>query len=177
MLALLVIGCPQRPQRVQELRRKRGWSAAGLAEECAELGMPELNRSVIANIESGRRRYVSTDELLTLAYALDVAPIHLMVPIEVDESTDAHQYPVTPDRFLPVPAARAWIRGEFPPPGRDPRTYYAEVPRAEFTPPQPSPEQITETGQTVERHRERVDQVKPQRAGKRATTREDRNTT
>ena len=61
--------------RVQELRRKRGWSAEALAEECADLGMPALNRSVIANIESGRRTYVSVEELLTLAYALDVAPV------------------------------------------------------------------------------------------------------
>src|SRR5437899_1355429 len=132
--------------RVQELRRKRGWSAEALAEECADLGMPALNRSVIANIESGRRTYVSVEELLTLAYALDVAPVHLLVPVEVDETADAHRYQVAPDRFLPIPAAREWIRGQLCPPGRDPRTYHSEVPREEWQARQLGVEQITEAG-------------------------------
>jgi transcriptional regulator with XRE-family HTH domain len=124
--------------RVKELRQKRGWSAAALADECAELGMPALNRSVIANLESGRRTYVSTDELLVFAYALDVAPVHLMVPLEEDDSIEQHRYYVTPGHAMHVPVTRQWIRGEFCPPGRDPRTYFSEVPREEWQPPKNS---------------------------------------
>lgn len=164
-------------QRVQDLRRKRGWSAAALAEECADLGMPALNRSVIANIESGRRPYVTTDELLTLAYALDVAPVHLLVPLEINETVDAHRYRATPDRFLSIPVAREWIRGRICPPGRDPRTYHSEVPRQEWEVPPLSTEQITKAGQAVEQRRQLEDQLIPRRAGKRNAQRTNRKDT
>lgn len=105
--------------------------------------MPELNRSVIANIESRRRKAVTLEEALTLAYVLDVAPVHLMVPIDVDEEKyDAERYLLTPDVRGPIPKARAWIRGDFCPPGRDPRAYWSEVPAEEFKPERPSDEEI-----------------------------------
>jgi hypothetical protein len=59
---------------------------AELAARCAELGAGHLTENVIENIESGRRdkqgrrrRDVTVDELLTLAVALNVAPVHLLV--------------------------------------------------------------------------------------------------
>ncbi|WP_328410343.1 helix-turn-helix domain-containing protein [Nocardia sp. NBC_00403] len=116
-------------QAVTALRKKQGWTADELATECERLGMPSLNRSVIANIESGRRKYVSIDELCCLAFALDVAPVHLLIPIG-DEEVDF--YSATPQAMLPIRKARQWVRGEWVPPGRDPRLYFANVPAEEF---------------------------------------------
>lgn len=91
--------------------------------------MPGLNRSVLANIESGRRKYVSVDETLTLAWVLDVAPVHLMIPID----SDRDEYGASPEQAMPVHRARAWLRGEWCPPGTDERLYWSEVPRSEFS--------------------------------------------
>lgn len=70
---------------------------------------------MLANIESGRRSYVTVAELLTLAYVLDVAPVHLLVPTEVDEDVSDDQYAICPDVFLPIPHAREWVRGNHAP--------------------------------------------------------------
>lgn len=113
--------------RVRELRRKRGWSAAHLAAEMARVGVG-WDRSIVANLESGRRAAVSVEELFALAATLSVAPIHLCVPTveEVEELT----YRVAPgERPISPSYARAWIRGITP--IGDPRIYFAEVPAAE----------------------------------------------
>jgi transcriptional regulator with XRE-family HTH domain len=57
---------------INRLRHERGWSAQRLAEECARLGLPSLTRGTIAKIESGARKSVTADELITLARALEV---------------------------------------------------------------------------------------------------------
>jgi transcriptional regulator with XRE-family HTH domain len=66
--------------RVQQLRKRRGWTARQLAEACAATGSPQLTENVIANIEAGRRdkqgrrrRDVTVDELVAFARALDVS--------------------------------------------------------------------------------------------------------
>lgn len=70
-------------KHMREIRKRRGWSAHDLADKCLELDPDTaLNRSVIANLESGRRGSVSVDEVVLLALALDVAPTHLTVPAE-----------------------------------------------------------------------------------------------
>ena len=119
---------------VVALRKEKGWTAADLAKECERLGMPSLNRPVIANIESNRRKYISVDELCCLAYALDVAPIHLLAPLARGD-VSADRYQVTPDVFIPTTAARAWIKGDWCPPATDPRRYFAnsQVPPEEFS--------------------------------------------
>ena len=58
-----------------------------LADRTAELGMP-IPRSVLANLESGRRDTVSVAEVLVLAAALDVAPIELICPVGFDKQTE-----------------------------------------------------------------------------------------
>ena len=50
-----------------------------LADRTDELGMP-IQRSVLANFESGRRETVSVAELIILARALEVAPLELLIP-------------------------------------------------------------------------------------------------
>ncbi|MCF3960587.1 helix-turn-helix domain-containing protein [Streptomyces fuscigenes] len=67
----------------RELRRhrtERSISAQQLADACARLGHPALQRTVISNIENGRRRDVSVADLLVLAAALEVAPAALVFP-------------------------------------------------------------------------------------------------
>jgi transcriptional regulator with XRE-family HTH domain len=70
-------------RRVQELRQRRGWSVARLAEECARTGAPELTESVLTNMLTRRRRGasrprdVTIDEVVALARALDVPPVGL----------------------------------------------------------------------------------------------------
>ena len=54
-------------------------SVQKLADVTDELGMP-IPRSVLANLESGRRETVTVAEVLVLAAALDVAPIDLICP-------------------------------------------------------------------------------------------------
>jgi transcriptional regulator with XRE-family HTH domain len=75
-------------QRIKDLRLERGWTADDLAKRCAEVGAPEITSAVIANIETGRkdktgrrRRDVTIDEVLKLAYALEVPPVRLFVPL------------------------------------------------------------------------------------------------
>jgi len=64
-------------RRIRELRDARGWSARTLAEELGKIGYPQLNRSTVASIESGRRSYITVDELFALARVLDVSPLAL----------------------------------------------------------------------------------------------------
>jgi transcriptional regulator with XRE-family HTH domain len=65
---------------VRRYRQAAGLSTQRLADRCAELGLP-LRRSVLANLESGRRDSVSVAELLVLAAALGVAPVLLVLPV------------------------------------------------------------------------------------------------
>jgi len=114
--------------RVRDLRTKRGWSGADLAAAMRAVGIP-WERVVVAKLESGRRATVSPSELLALAYVLNVAPVHLMVP---PDDPDA-PYVVTPEITRTRAAARAWIRGVAPvDDDMDWRQFFAEVPREEF---------------------------------------------
>src|SRR4051812_45882768 len=114
-------------QRVQEVRRRRGWnSAERFAAECDRAGVPHLTASVIANIESGRpdgqgrrRRDVSVEELLALAYVLEVSPLDLLVRPE----DDVKPYHVTPGRADSARAVRLWIGGHSPLLGMDQRRF------------------------------------------------------
>jgi hypothetical protein len=63
-----------------EIRRLRGKrSTQWLSNRTAELGS-EVTRSVISDLEVGRRRYLTTAELIVIALALDTAPIALLYP-------------------------------------------------------------------------------------------------
>ncbi|MGW6879271.1 helix-turn-helix domain-containing protein [Streptomyces goshikiensis] len=129
-------------QRAQELRKRQGLTAKDLAERCRLIGAPGLTASVIANIESGRRdlngrrrRQVTLEEWLILAQALNVAPIHLLVPIGGDKD----DYKIVPKgptphgtHRAPLGEIRAWVRGETTLHGTDERLYYSEVPQGEW---------------------------------------------
>jgi transcriptional regulator with XRE-family HTH domain len=113
---------------VKDLRAKRRLSAEGLADAMREVGVP-FDKTVIANLETGRRRFVTVQELLALAYVLDVAPTHLLVPTD---GTGDEVYLVTPTYGSTVTHVRHWIRGQQPIGPQDARTYFTEVPLHEF---------------------------------------------
>jgi len=112
---------------VREARDRRGWTAEQLAERCAAAGMRQLDRSTIANIETGRRRRIGVDEWLVLAHVLDVAPLHLLLPRDDDD-----QVAVTPTVTVTAAQARRWAAGREPLPGGDERTFRYEVPDSEY---------------------------------------------
>jgi transcriptional regulator with XRE-family HTH domain len=91
-------------RRYREQRRPK-LSTQQLADRTAELGMP-IPRSVLANLESGRRDSVSVAEVLVLAAALDVAPIDLICPVGFDKTTE-----MLPGREMDPLVARRWFTG------------------------------------------------------------------
>lgn len=110
-------------RRVREVRERRGLSGAKLAERLRAVGLG-WDRNVVANLENGRRASVDVAELLALAYVLDVAPIHLLVPI--DDKTAAYQ--VTENLMAEVDQVRAWVRGFQGLAGTTLRDFYSEAP-------------------------------------------------
>ena len=121
--------------RIKEVRTRRGLTAAQLAIRCAGVGRPDLTASAISNIETGRRdntgrrrRDVTVDELLALAKALQVSPVHLLVPPAADDEP----YQVTPEVAAPALHVREWVRGYGLLPGDDRQVYLSEVPPGEF---------------------------------------------
>lgn len=71
---------------VNRLRGKR--SAQWLADQTRGLGY-EVSRSLISDLENGRRRYVTTAELIILAAALNTSPVALMYPGPYQSDVDA----------------------------------------------------------------------------------------
>ena len=71
---------------VKELRGKR--PAQWLADRTDELGL-KMTRQTITDLENGRRRYVTTAELVVLAKALDTAAIMLLYPPPYSEEVEA----------------------------------------------------------------------------------------
>ena len=96
-------------KRIKKLRELRGLSAQKLAHLCNELGAPEINRQVITNLENGRRKIVTIDEVLVLAHALNAPPVLLFTPVGWDAALK-----VTPTVSLPPMEAMRWVSGEEP---------------------------------------------------------------
>jgi transcriptional regulator with XRE-family HTH domain len=63
---------------VRRLRDARGWSVRQVAERCALVGRDDMTRSLLANVENGRRPYITLDELDTLANVFNVAASTLL---------------------------------------------------------------------------------------------------
>lgn len=117
--------------RLKEARSRRGWTAKQLAEQCAAHGLPRLTHAVLNNIESGRpdaegrrRRDISVDELLALAFILDVAPAHLL---GIPEGARTAVAVVPGCKVSDNAELQQWVRGEQPLPGMDERRYFASA--------------------------------------------------
>lgn len=95
-------------RQVKRLRDRQGISAQRLADRCAELGHPEVNRSVIADIESRRER-VSIDEVMVLAAALNTPATLLIAPLGNNEKVA-----VTAKTVIHPHLLLDWLMGEEP---------------------------------------------------------------
>jgi transcriptional regulator with XRE-family HTH domain len=91
--------------RVREARDGRGWTQQQLADRMTERGYP-IDRTMVLRVEKGRK-HVSLREVFAFAVALDVDPLHLIIPLEDDAPVA-----ITERVTLPAVTARKWIRGE-----------------------------------------------------------------
>ena len=69
---------------MRALRDARGWSAPRLAEELQAVGL-NWDKSVVSNLENGRRRFVSVDELVALGVVFQVTPVALLLDLTAPE--------------------------------------------------------------------------------------------
>lgn len=122
-------------QRVRETRNRKGFTAEQLAVALKARGL-EWDRQTVTKLETGRRQNVSVVEWLTLSRALDVSPLHLLVPLEEVD------FWVTPGEAMPASRVRSWVRGSDPLPGTDERIFRSEVPLTEL----PSSGRLTSEG-------------------------------
>jgi transcriptional regulator with XRE-family HTH domain len=93
--------------RIKAARRARGFdSAAALAEAIPGAG---LSRSILANIESGRKVDMNVVDLLNIAMALKVPVSYLLAPLTRPE--DPLDLPGLSDAFTGMTAAEfdAWL--------------------------------------------------------------------
>ncbi|OHV45006.1 hypothetical protein BBK14_09535 [Parafrankia soli] len=108
----MVIGEVRRHRQAQDM------SAAELSDACARLGLP-VHRSVIANLEGGRRGSVTIAELIAFAAALDVAPAQLLCPVGYADEVE-----MPPGRIRPTWDAFEWITGACPEQTETPVAHY-----------------------------------------------------
>jgi transcriptional regulator with XRE-family HTH domain len=73
----------RRLHHIRELRRRHGWTQQELADRLNQLGA-HIDRAAVAKVELEKRR-LTLDEAFHYALALDVAPVHLLVPTDGDE--------------------------------------------------------------------------------------------
>lgn len=74
-------------KEVQRLRKAAGLTAQQLGDRAEQLGM-KMTRQAISDLENGRRRYVTTAELVILAAALNTSPVNLVYPGPYDLQVD-----------------------------------------------------------------------------------------
>lgn len=66
-------------REVQRLRKAAGLTAQQLGDRAGQLGL-KMTRQAISDLENGRRRYVTTAELVILAASLNTSPVNLVYP-------------------------------------------------------------------------------------------------
>lgn len=72
---------------VAELRKRRGWDQKRLAELVTDAGRP-MSASMIGKVEAGARR-VDVDDLVALAFALEVSAARLLLSAHRDPDDQA----------------------------------------------------------------------------------------
>ena len=108
--------------RLREVRRLKGWTQQQLADALASAGV-KLDASGITRMERGTRG-VTLDDVIAIAAALGVSPLHMLVPLENDEALN-----IAPGLTADTADVRAWIRGQRPLRDTDDdRLFYAQTP-------------------------------------------------
>lgn len=74
-------------KRIEQVRHQRGWTRRELADRCDQIGASHITATVITDLETRRRssRKFTIDELLVLAYVLEVPPLFLFAPADGTE--------------------------------------------------------------------------------------------
>ncbi len=111
--------------RLRQARERQGWNQEDVANKLENLGL-KLDRTAIAKIEGGYRK-LSLDEAVAIAAVLNVALVHMCVPL-----TDTQKVRVA-DQTVDASRMRAWVRGERPLRDTDDlRVFLTEAPEQEF---------------------------------------------
>jgi len=113
-------------RRLEQVRKARGLTQRDVTERLADLGV-SMHQTAIAKIENGDRK-VTIEDALLLAFALDVAPVNLFLPLADNIPMALGNVTVQSGEM------RAWARGFAPLPGQDSRTYLTQVPDGEWAP-------------------------------------------
>lgn len=110
------------------IRRYLGMTQEALAEAMRNVGI-DWQRIVVAKLESGRRSFVTVDELLALCVVLKISPTDLLVPNDVHDDQD---YRIVPNATARAEDVREFVRGEaplyifpYPKPPRNPEHRFA----------------------------------------------------
>lgn len=106
--------------QLRKIRRRRGWSQADLADR---LGIEQWD---VSRLESDETRRVTLDEVLDVADALGVSPLHLILP-----PTPRARVHVG-GRTVEARKARSWIRGEQPLRAEDHMFFMSSMPPDEW---------------------------------------------
>lgn len=109
--------------RLKEARKLKGWTQQQLADALASLGV-KLDASGITRMERGTRG-VTLDDVIAIAAALGVSPLHMIVPL------DDNGAQLAPSLTVSTADARAWLRGQRPLQEADERLFYAQTPESE----------------------------------------------
>jgi transcriptional regulator with XRE-family HTH domain len=96
-------------RRIREARKRRKWTVRDLADHCAKAGAGHITATVITNLETRRRatREITVDELLAIAYVLEVPPVLLMSPVSQGEELE-----IVPGVVKGPLEGAAWIADE-----------------------------------------------------------------
>ena len=116
-------------EQIRAHRKRRGMTQQELADRLATYGA-RIDRTAVAKIEAGASgaglsRDLALAEMFAFALALDVAPVHLLVPIDSDEPIR-----LAPNLEASPYETREWIRGRMPL-FQDPTVYWTTVPENE----------------------------------------------
>lgn len=95
---------------VASLRQRAGLSARALASKCQEVGIP-IDRNRMADIELARRRPVSVQELLGLAYVLRAWPGDLLHGEPPKTSTGTRAEALSSERYQAWAASKVALSG------------------------------------------------------------------
>jgi transcriptional regulator with XRE-family HTH domain len=92
---------------LRSLRKSQRRSAQWVANRTVELGYP-ISRATIADLENGRRKWLTLSELMILARALNTAPIALLYP----DPLSAESIELLPGLQASRTVALQWFSGE-----------------------------------------------------------------
>jgi transcriptional regulator with XRE-family HTH domain len=96
-------------QEIRRYRQEHGLSVQQLSDKlAADYGMA-IKRSVLSNLENGRRHMINVPELMVLAHCLRVPPLMLVCPVGTEKTME-----ILPGRTIPTWDAAQWVSAEAP---------------------------------------------------------------